>query len=317
MRSVKVWMFGELRVQFDGMECQWTKPCKMHEVFCYLLTHRMLLHQREHLAETLWCDSPASTARKNLRQTLWQLQSYFAAQLQNPQFHLLVAGSESIAFHPEIDLWTDVMVFEQSGKLAQGATEIDESRAHKLRQAVQLYQGDLLGGWYQDWCLYERERLQHLYFKMLGKLMAYCEMHQQYEEGMSYAEIMLQYDPAGERAHQQLMRLKYLIGDRTGALRQYESCVKALREELGVIPSLPTQQLYEQMRTAQETLLIPSATKIMPKAEPEINDAQLHSPGELLAHLRAFQSTINDLQHQAQQWIQIVERLDSEQRLNG
>ena len=313
MRSVKVWMFGDLHMQFDDVECQWTKPCKMQEVFCYLLTHRMLHHQREHLAETLWCDSPASTAKKNLRQTLWQLQSYFAAQLQNPQLQLLEAGSESVAFHPEIELWTDVMVFEQSGKIAQGATEIDESIAQQLRQAVQLYQGDLLEGWYQDWCLYERERLQHLYFKMLEKLIVYCERHQQYEEGMSYAEIMLHYDPAGERAHQQLMRLKYLSGDRTGALRQYECCIKALRDELGVTPSLLTQNLYEQIRSAQETLLTPSATKIMPK----INDTQVHSPSELLAHLRTFQSTINELQQQAQQWIQIVERLDCEQQLNG
>ncbi len=317
MHSVKVWMFGELRMKFDSVECQWAKPCKMQEVFCYLLTHRNLHHQREHLAETLWCDSPAATAKKNLRQTLWQLQSYFAAHLQSPQLHLLAAGTESVAFHPEIDIWTDVMVFEQAGKLAQGATEIDESIAHKLRQSVQLYQGDLLEGWYQDWCLYERERLQHLYFKMLEKLTAYCESHRQYEEGMSYAEIILHYDPAGERAHQQLMRLKYLTGDRTGALRQYECCVKALREELGVSPSLPTKQLCEQIRTAQETLLLSSATRIMPRLELEMNAAPLNSPNELLAHLRTFQSTINELQQQAQQWIQIVEQMDAEHRLNG
>ncbi len=316
MYSVKVWLFGDIRMQFDGMECQWTKPCKMQEVFYYLLTHRKSHHQRENLAETLWCDSPATTAKKNLRQSLWQLQSHFAAQSQNPQFHLLMAGLKSIAFHPDIDLWTDVMMFEQSGNVAQRGTEIDESSADKLRQAVQLYRGDLLEGWYQDWCLYERERLQHLYFKMLGKLMAYCEIHEQYEEGMSYAETMLHYDPAGERAHQQLMRLKYLSGDRTGALRQYECCVKALREELGVTPSLQTQQLYGQIHSAQESLITPSATKIMPKIALEINDAQLHLPGEMLAHLRTFQSTINELQQQAQQWIQVVERLDSEQRLS-
>ncbi|MGH9768785.1 MAG: bacterial transcriptional activator domain-containing protein, partial [Blastocatellia bacterium] len=41
-------------------------------------------------------------------------------------------------------------------------------------------------------------------------------------------------DPACERTHQQMMRLKHLAGDRTGAMRQYDRCVKALCQELGV-----------------------------------------------------------------------------------
>jgi hypothetical protein len=42
--------------------------------------------------------------------------------------------------------------------------------------------------------------------------------------------------------------LHYLAGDRTGALRQYEHCIAALKEELGVNPSRHTVALCEQMR---------------------------------------------------------------------
>jgi len=40
-----------------------------------------------------------------------------------------------------------------------------------LQEAVRLSYADLLEGWYQDWCLYERERLQNIYLLILDKLM--------------------------------------------------------------------------------------------------------------------------------------------------
>jgi DNA-binding SARP family transcriptional activator len=44
------------------------------------------------------------------------------------------------------------------------------------------------------------------------------------------------------------MRLHYLNGDRTAALRQFERCRHALRTELGIEPAAPITLLYEQIR---------------------------------------------------------------------
>jgi DNA-binding SARP family transcriptional activator len=43
------------------------------------------------------------------------------------------------------------------------------------------------------------------------------------------------------------MRLAYLAGDRTGALRQYERCFQALEEELSVRPGRRTEELHQQI----------------------------------------------------------------------
>jgi hypothetical protein len=40
--------------------------------------------------------------------------------------------------------------------------DLNEAQAQLLKDAVNLYCGDLLEGWYQDWCLFERERLQSI-----------------------------------------------------------------------------------------------------------------------------------------------------------
>ena len=86
---------------------------------------------------------------------------------------------------------------------------------------------------------------------ILDKLLVYCMSHEEFEAGQRYGGLILRYDRARERIHQLLMRLHYLAGDRTGALRQYERCVVALREELGVRPDRRTVALYEEIRGSQ------------------------------------------------------------------
>jgi hypothetical protein len=86
---------------------------------------------------------------------------------------------------------------------------------------------------------------------MLDKLLCYSAEHHEYEAGQSYGEMILRHDPAQERAHRQLMSLFYAAGDRTAALRQYDRCVAALKQELGVPPERRTTNLYERIKTGQ------------------------------------------------------------------
>jgi DNA-binding SARP family transcriptional activator len=102
--------------------------------------------------------------------------------------------------------------------------------------------------WYQDWCIYERERLQLTYLGMLEKLMEYCEAHQRYAEGLAYGQHILRHDPARECTHRQLMRLYSLAGDRTGALHQFERCASALAKEFNLRPAQETVALCEEIR---------------------------------------------------------------------
>src|SRR5438093_41914 len=120
--------------------------------------------------------------------------------------------------------------------------------AHALKKAVLLYRGDLLEGCYEDWCVYERERIKAMYLAALEKLLEYCEVRGQPAQGFAYGERLLRHEPAHERAHWRLMRLYWLAGDRTGALRQYERCRDALRGELGIEPGERIRGLRDRLR---------------------------------------------------------------------
>lgn len=250
MPRLNVRLFGKFFASLDEKHVIGLESCKLQELFSYLLTYRHAPHARETLAALLWGDNSTTQSKKYLRQALWQIQSALDPPDHCKDKRILNVEADWISINESADFWSDVRTFEQA---YDGAKEIrgqnlEPDMALRLEEAVELYQADFLPGWYQDWCVCERERLQTNYLIMLDKLMSYCEVQQKYETGLTYGLAVLRYDRARESTHRRLMRLYYLAGDRTGALRQYEHCVAALKEELDVKPSRLTVALHEEMR---------------------------------------------------------------------
>lgn len=315
MLPLYVRMFGKFSVQRNNEPCRGLDAHKLQELFCYLLIYHNSLHPRESLAALLWGDSSTAQSRKYLRQALWQLQSALDSQVGNQVEPLLRVESDWVSLNPAAELWLDIAVFERAFAAAREipGRDLEPALAQSLDAAVQLYQGDLLEGWYQDWCFCERERLQSEYLIMLDKLMGYCEAHQEYEAGLAYGQQVMRYERARESTHRRLMRLHYLAGDRTAALRQYERCVAALAEELNVKPAKRTVTLYEQIRAdAFESVMSPQTR---PEAINNPAGFSFSSGGtsaavplaEVLDHLRGLRKSIAKIQRQVQQGIQAVE----------
>ncbi len=240
-------MFGRLRVLRNDIALEGLDSCKVQELFSFLLLHRNVSHSREALAALLWEDCSTSQAKKYLRQALWQLQAVLEPKSESNR--IVLVSPEWLQLNPRSDLWLDVDVFEKAFSLIQQPVvkELGAQEIQTIHLAVQLYTNELLAGSYREWCLYERDRFQNMHLSMLDKLMDYCEQHHQYEIGLAYGLRILQYDRARERTHRQMMRLYYLAGDRTLALRQYQRCVEALEEDLGVKPERRTIQAYDQI----------------------------------------------------------------------
>lgn len=299
MLPLSVRLFGKFSVQRDGQELQGFDACKVQELFCYLLIYHDRPHSREALAALLWGDNLTQKSKKYLRQTLWQLQNALGSRSDTG---LLRVEPDWVQLYSRPELCLDVAIFEQTFAQTQrlACQELSVEKMQLIRDAVQLYRADLLEGWYYDWCLYERERLQNNYLAMLDKLMCYCEIRQDYQTGLVYGALILRSDCANERAHRQVMRLQHLAGNRTAALRQYERCVAALTEELGVKPDKRTVQLYEQIR--DDRLDAAPARE----AEPELEPAATSLP-EILNRLKHLRANLREMQEQVQQNIHAVE----------
>jgi DNA-binding SARP family transcriptional activator len=169
-----------------------------------------------------------------------------------------------------------------------------------LKDAVTLYNDDLLPGYYQDWILFERERLQNMYLLMLDKLIVYLQFRGEYEVAQGYGATILRYDPARERTHRQLMHLYSLAGDRTSALRQFDRCANALKQELGVKPERKTVELYERIKSDQ-----------MGHNDPTSDPPQNSASHDILTRLKQLQAIVSGVQRRIQRDIKSIEEKTS------
>lgn len=303
MSGMSIQLFGQFIFWRNGEVISGFETHKVQKLFCYLLLHRHRSHSRESLASLLWPETTTAQSKKKLRQTLWLLQSALGLQQEPVHDRLLLVEPCRVQINAEADIWLDVAVFEKTFDLVERIVgqELDAQQVQALQNAVELYQGPLLEGCYEDWCLYERERLQNRYLAMLEKLMSYYEFHHNYDAGVLYGMRIMACDGTRERTHRRLMRLYYLSGDRAAALRQYEQCASALSDELGVKPSKRTTELYKQIRAEQ--LVEPE-----PTLAPTTLDISASSLVETLGHLTQLQEVLTNLQSQVQQSIQQMEQ---------
>jgi DNA-binding SARP family transcriptional activator len=293
MDGLHISLFGKFTVECGG-DSRKLETQKAEELLAYLLVYRRRSHCREKLATMLWPDSTLSQSKGYLRQTLWHLQSSLDEDNRLLQFE-----SDWIQIDETADFHLDVSIFEKAFSQVQGlhGRQLDQEKVTALREAIGLYQADLLENWYQDWCLFERERLQNIYLTMLGKLVGYFEALEQYDACITYASDILRCDRAHERTYRRLMRIYYMAGDRSGALRTYQRCTAALDDGLGVSPSQRTTSLFE---------LIQSGRRPDSPTSPKSANGSAKADGKLGRLLR-LRRTLRDAQQQLDREIETVQ----------
>jgi DNA-binding SARP family transcriptional activator len=312
MTVLEVRLFGQISVQRGGQPLA-GMSAKALELLCYLLLHRDRGHTRETLAGLLWPEAPDPVSKKYLRQAIWQLHSALVNRARQPQAEseaLLVLRPGWVRVNPKAAWWLDVADFEKAYDICRDTPplELTDLQAQALESAALLYRGDLTETWYQDWCLYERDRLQLSYLAMLEQLMIYCEQRQNYAKGVAYGQRILRYDPARESTYRHLMRLYYRAGDRTTALRQFDRCATAMAKHFSLRPSRETIALYERVRTDRLDEAGQQATPAPGKGGEHGGDLLLG----LHARLDHVQASLAALQHQVRQELASINRV-----LNG
>lgn len=302
--KLKVFLFGRFRIQFGNEILKELSSAKAQELFCYLLLNRNRSHFRETLASILWDNVSTAQSKQYLRRALWQCQGSLSTWMPSLKKTIILTEGDWIRINPDVDLWVDANNFYAACTQVQELSDqkLNIESHHQLCEAVHLYRDSLLEGWYQDWCLFERERYRHLLLNTLDKLMLYSECAGEFEMGIAYGTRILQLDQAREHTHRRLMRLYYLAGNRTDALRQYDKCQLILHEELGVQPDQSTTDLYEQFRRVQPDKIL-KRDPLKNKSLPQSN----HSLSKRQSDLQQINSTLLNIQKQLQKLNQAVE----------
>ncbi len=257
MALLSIDVLGPLQVCIDGKPVTAMESVKVRALLAYLAVESGRAHTRTSLVGLFWPDFTEESARHNLRQALFNLRQALGDLSSETPF--IKVTRDEIEFNRQSDYNLDIEQFNRYFFTCEDdLPKCDEdcaAHASNLEEMVRLYRGEFLqqltiydSTEFEDWLLVQRESLHQRVLDAHAYLAHYYELNSDFQNMRRHASSQLELDPWREEAHRQLMRSLAMVGERSAALAQYETCRQVLAEELDVEPSMETRQLYEQIK---------------------------------------------------------------------
>jgi DNA-binding SARP family transcriptional activator len=221
--SLKIHLLGQFKLLAGDQEIELpSRPAQ--SLFAYLVLNAGVTHRREKLASLIWPEANKNNARSYLRQALWRMRKALENGSLNWSDYLHITDID-VSFNDQSDYWLDADQLLAAAK----SDSVDE-----MIQGLDLYRGELLPGFYEEWVILERERMQSAYHQKTNLLLDNLVQNAQWDEALKWAEqwIRLGYSP--EPAFRALMLAYAGLGDQTMVSATYQRCREALDRELGL-----------------------------------------------------------------------------------
>jgi DNA-binding SARP family transcriptional activator len=174
------------------------------------------------VAATLWPDTVEERARASLRTAI--------KRTQHDAPGVLVADRTTVGLSSDVEV--DLVDLTRAIGMPNGRRRA--SGATRLR----LLEGEeLLPGWYDDWVLYERERLQQKRLRALEALATACYEAGDLDTALRAAQEASRIEPLLDAMRSILIRARLALGDVAGALHEFQAYRRFLGQELGIEPA--------------------------------------------------------------------------------
>jgi class 3 adenylate cyclase len=245
---LQIRLLGQFDVRIDGKRVAIASRVGQ-SLFAYLVLTAGIPHRREKLAGMFWPDTSDENSRKNLRNELWRIRKAISAQQSNESEYLL-ADEFTLTFNHDAEYWLDVSQMERP--------DLD---LQSLTSNLSLYQGELLPGFYDDWIILERERIQAIFESRMEQLLEQLVVAERWIAIQEWGERWLTFGKAPEPAYRALMLASGVHGDMAKVASLYQRCTDELQEHLGVKPSAETRALYDGLRKGTRAPLRATGTQ--------------------------------------------------------
>ena len=213
------------------------------------------------LVGLLWPEYPDVRALESLRVSIHLVSRQVQGLIVNDGPVLSLAGGVDVDLH----------------RLRQGITAVRAGGALASGDLVVLreYRGAfLLPGWYEDWVVFEQDRLQQGLLQALVGISRKALLAADADTAVEAAEAALEIEPLYEVAVMNLIAANLKRGSPVAALRGYERFRGRLEKEFGLMPSASLTALIDTVRQ------IPAdAGGLVPAADPGLgSDPTLNHP---------------------------------------
>ena len=266
--TIKLHLFGPPRLDRDGVAISLNHR-KAWALLAYLAVTAQP-HGRDTLATLLWPDYGQTEARSHLRRELARLRDLLGAdQFVTDREQIALAAPEAGPHPRQVDVTTFLRHNAAAALCTHAPTTACPTCLPHLVQTAACYTDHFLAGFtlpdspgFDEWCFFQREQLSASQGRVLERLTSpparSAELTSKplltgegssLEQAIQYARRWVAHDPLHEPAQRALIALYAQSGQPTAARRQYESCLRLLKDELGVPPEAETTALYAAIRT--------------------------------------------------------------------
>jgi DNA-binding SARP family transcriptional activator len=209
---------------------------------------------RDELIELLWPSDAPEDARQLLKSAAHYLRRALGeAHDEKVKSPFIATVANGYAFNTASCHWIDCVEFK---RLAEEGLRLERQGRWReaiveLEAAADLYGGDYLEDeLYTEWAMRLRRQLKDLLFDVLQATARLLRSAGDYQGAIRYYRRILELDPCLEDVRCDLMEVLCRIGKRTQALRQFDACRRALKEEFDCSPLLETEALYRSILNA-------------------------------------------------------------------
>ena len=222
------------------------------KILCFIASRQNHRATKDAIVETFWPDTPLEDIDKNFWPTISHIRRALNSN-QNVKKNFVRYRESAYYLNPEFNYLLDTEEFERLIAAARTHRRAgdDEEFAEQARRGVELYRGDFLEEFYDNWVEEPRAYYRNIYFATLKDLADYYHRRERFEQSLGYCQMILSRDPYREDVHRQLMEAHARTGNRTAVKQQYENLKALLADELGVDPLPETDATYRRL-TSQD-----------------------------------------------------------------
>jgi len=231
---------GRIEVRWEGKAVSisdWQVQAARDLFLCFVAHPDGLT--REEAAEILWPGVAPAQLKSRFKNTIYRLRKAL-------QTDIVTFETDRYYFNRTVEYIYDAEQFEQIVQAARHSGSPCETK-RLYQNALTLYGGDYLPELDALWVVSERGRLHRLYIEALLELSDLHLDQQEFAEALACVQQLLTTEPCMEAAHRLAMRIHAQSGNRAAVARQYEACMRVLREEIEAAPSEQTIELYNSL----------------------------------------------------------------------
>lgn len=293
--SLQIQLLGGFDIELDGRRVHESAFARRKAIALLKLLALQPARQfhRDQVIDLLWPDLSSNAGGAQLYKAIHHVrQALLTCSPPVPVEELLFLRGELLGLAAPNGVVVDADTFE-----AAAATALATRDLNLIREALDLYRGDILpSDLYEDWAAPRRDALKDLAIDLLLELGQGLLATGQPSEAADALRQVIARDVAREEAHRALMLAYARQGNRSRALRQFDTCVDVMQAELGVPVSAETLQLQQDIRAGRvpraETLARPVLAEVAIHPHIVGRSCELHTIQHVLDRLASGQGGV-------------------------